>query len=251
MRNLLIIIFVLLSFPTGLFSQQLNLVLEPGIGSYGMKDLKELNKMNLSSLPFDAKATSNFPAYWYNKLSLEYSLKKLLTIGLTFSYQSTGSRISRVDYSGEYSFDNRIMALSPGLRAEIYFRLCAFMVSIRNEAGIEFTKLRLNEYIRINTESKNVKYSFKSQNWYYEPTLKVSYPVSFFRLGLVAGWLFDLKKEILTDSDSNTTNKNIILLSGNPATANWSGMRLGISLSVNLSQIFKSSSHKIKQDPDI
>jgi hypothetical protein len=230
----LIIILVLTGFPASLFSQKLNIVLEPGIGSYGMKDLKELNKLNLSSLPFDAKATSNFPAYWYNKLSLEYSMKKLLTVGFTFSYQSTGSRISRVDYSGEYYFDNRIRALSPGVTAEIYFHLNSFLISIRNEAGIEFTKLRLNEYLRINTESTNDKFSFISQNWYYEPTVKVSYPISFFRLGLVAGWLFDLKKEILAGSDSNTRDKNIVLSSGSKATADWSGIRLGISLSFNL-----------------
>ena len=248
MRNIFIIVLVLICFPAAIFSQKLNLVLEPGIGSYGMDDLKELNKMNLGSLPFDAKATSNFPAYWYNKLSLQYSLKKLVTAGITFFYQSTGSRISRADYSGEYSFDNRIRALSPGVMAELYFPINAFMISIRNEAGIEFTKLRLNEYLRINTESNNNKYSFTSQNWYYEPAVKVSYPVSFFRLGIVAGWLFDMKKEILTGSDSNTNNKNIILSGGNPATADWSGMRLGISLSINLLQKFKSNGQDIRQD---
>src|SRR5664279_3720846 len=98
MRKALFTLIILICVHSVVFCQQLNLVLEPGIGSYGMKDLKELNKMNLSSLPFDAKATSNFPAYWYNKLLFEYSLKKLLTAGFTFSYQSTGSRISRVDY---------------------------------------------------------------------------------------------------------------------------------------------------------
>jgi hypothetical protein len=178
---------------------------------------------------------------------LEYSLKKLLTAGLTFSFQSTGSRISRADYSGEYSFDSRIRALSPGVMAELYFPVNAFMISIRNEAGIEFTKLRLNEYLRINTESNNDKYSFTSQNWYDEPTINLSYPVSFFRFGVVAGWLFDIKKEILKGSDSNTSSKNIIISGGNPATADWTGMRLGISLSINLLHKFKSNEQNIRQ----
>lgn len=245
MRNVLITVLVLISFPAALFSQQLNLVLEPGIGSYAMKDLKEFNNMNLSYLTFDAKLTDNFPVYWYNKLSLQYSLKKLLTFGLTCSYQSTGSRISRADYSGEYSFDTRIRSISPGVIAEFYIPLNAFRISLRNEAGIEFSKLRLNEYLRINTQSKNDEYSFTSQNLYYEPTVRLSYPVSFFRLGIAAGWLFDLKKEILTGSDSNKNNNNninnIILSNGKPATADWSGMRLGVSLSVNVAQIFKST----------
>lgn len=247
MRNVFFIVYILISLPVPLFAQELNLALEPGIGAYGMKDLKEFNAINLSSLPFDAKITNNFPNYWNNKLLLQYSMKKFLTLGIACSYQSSGSRISRVDYSGEYFFDTKIRAFSPGLLAEFYFPLNKFRFSFNNEAGIEFSKLRLNEYLRINSESKEDEYLFTSKNWYYEPTFKLSYPILFFRLGLVAGYLLDFKKGVFVSSN----NYNIKLSEGKLATSDWSGLRLGLYLSFNLLHIFKSTDQYVKESLEI
>lgn len=241
MRNVFFIVFILTILPVTLFSQELNLVLEPGIGTYGMKDLKEFNTMNLNSLTFDAKITDNFPNYWSNKILLQYSMKKFLTFGIACSYQSTGSRISRVDYSGEYFFDTKIRAFSPGVMAEFYIPLNNFRFSFCNEVGIDFSKLRLNEYIKINSELKEDDYSFTSENWYYEPTVKLSYPILFFRLGITTGYLLELKKGIVVSSD----NQNIKLSDGELVTSDWSGARFGISLSINLLQIFKSTNQNI------
>lgn len=243
MRNIFVALFILNFLPPALFSQELNLVLEMGLGTYRMKDLKEFNTINLSSLPFDAGITDNFPGYWNNKLLMQYSMKKFLTLGIACSYQSTGSRISRVDYSGEYFLDTRISAFSPGIMAEFYIPLKKFRLSFGNEAGIEFSNLRLNEYLKINSESKENEYSFTSHNWYYEPTVRLSYPVLFFRLGIVTGYLLDFKKGIFLSSDLN--NYNIKLTDGRTITADWSGARLGISLSVNFLQFFKPAGQNI------
>lgn len=228
---------MLISLPAALFSQNLNFVLEQGLGSYRMHDLKEFNSMSLNSLPFDAKVTDNFPNYWNYKPSLVLSFKKLLAAGITCSYQSTGSRISRIDYSGEYSFDTKISAFSPGVFAELYFPLNKLRISFNNEAGIEYSKLRLIEYLKISSDLKKDGYSFKSQNWYYEPTVRLSYPVLFFRLGIAAGYLFDLKKGTFLSTESS--NINIKLSDGKLATADWSGIRFSATLSYNMLQLFK------------
>lgn len=122
MRKFGIILFVIfqISLPITLFSQELNFILGSGVGSYKMDDLKEFNNIVLKSLPFDARITNNFPIYWNYKSSILYSFKKLLTAGITWSYQSTGSRLSRVDYSGVYSFDSRIRSSTPGIIIELF-----------------------------------------------------------------------------------------------------------------------------------
>jgi hypothetical protein len=232
----MVITLILISFPVTLFSQEFNVVLETGLGSYRMSDLKEINKTVLKGLPFDAKITNNFPIYWNYKSCLLYSFRKLVTVGITGSYQSTGSRVSRADYSGEYFFDTKIRSFSPGAIIEFYHPVDKFRISFSNEVGIEYSKLGLKEVIRVNTESQKNEFTFTSENYYYEPAVKLSYPVSFFRLGLVAGYLFDLKREDLSGSDSN--NYNLILSDGNPAKSDWSGIRLGASLSFNLFQRF-------------
>jgi hypothetical protein len=238
MRNAfkIVVTLILIVLPATLFSQELNVVLEPGLGSFRMNDLKEINDMTLKSLPFEAKITDNFPMYWTYKTSLLFSFRRFVTLGITGCYQSTGSRVSRTDYSGEYSFDTKIRSVSPGIIVEFNYPIGKYRISFSNEAGIEYLKLGLREYLIVNTESNESKYTFTAKNYYYEPTIKASYPVLFFRLGLIAGYLIDVKKEPLSGTDGN-----LILSDGNYAASDWSGIRFGASLSFNLFQDFKTA----------
>ena len=237
MRSSLIVLFtlILINIPVSLFSQELNLVWESGLGSYNMNSLKAINNLNLQTLPFEAKITSNFPSYWNNKLSLQYCRKNIV-LGIACSYQSTGSRISRIDYSGKYSFDTSIRSFSPGALIEYCFPVYKFRFSLSNEFGIENSKLGLDELIRINTESDENEYFYKSINYYDEPSIKISYPVLFFRLGLTIGYSFDLKKGVLHGSGANNKDTKLTLSGSGEARSDWSGMRLGASISFNLFQ---------------
>jgi hypothetical protein len=229
MRNAMLLITMLVTFPNELLSQKLNFVVEQGLGSYKMNDLKQFNNLILNSLPFEAAATENFPAYWNYSASFVLSLNKM-AFGVTCSYQSTGSRISRADYSGEYAFDTKINSVSPGFFAEFHIPLNEFLLSINNEVGIELSKLSLIEYLVIGSVSQEDAYKFKSQNIYCEPSVRLSYPVLFFRLGVGAGYLVDFKKGTFKSTDSD----EIKLSDGNPVTADWSGVRLSATLSFQL-----------------
>jgi hypothetical protein len=197
-----------------------------------MTDLKELNSVDLKSLPFPARQTANFPSYWNYKSTLSYSFKKFVTLGFAMSFESTGSRISLADYSGEYFFDTRIHAFSPGGVIEISNRSDKLRYSFCNEVGFESTRLSLIESIRVGSQSTEDAYSFKSRNLYYEAYLKATYPVLFLRIGVFAGYLLDIKKEPFSGKSMN--GKNIELSGGQLAAADWSGIRLGLSVSVNL-----------------
>jgi len=239
MRNALIIIgtLILISFSDTLFSQELNVVLEPGLGSFRMKDLKEINSMTLASLPFDAEIADNFPTYWTYKSSLLFAFRRFVTLGITGCYQSTGSRVSRADYSGEYAFDTRIRSFSPGIIIEFNYNIDKYRLSFSNEVGMEYSRLGLREYLMVGTESHENEYAFTAKNIYYEPAFKVSYPVSFFRVGLIAGYLIDVKREPLSGP-----NGNLILSNGKTARSDWSGIRFGVLFSYNIFQAFKPSS---------
>ncbi|HLP73191.1 MAG TPA: hypothetical protein VK155_09830 [Bacteroidales bacterium] len=223
---------IILSLPAVLPAQELNLVVEPGMGTYRMTDLRELNRLTLNSLLFKAEQTDDFPSYWNYKSSLLFSMKRLVSFGVTFSHESTGARISRADYSGEYRFDTRIRAFSPGAVAEVWFPVNKFIIALSNEAGFEYSKLRLTEYFRVESESEQAAYTFTSKNFYYEPAIKLSYPVWLFRLGISAGYLFDLNRDALSGTDVNV--KSIILSNGDKAVSDWSGVRIGASLSYNI-----------------
>jgi hypothetical protein len=231
-RGIILILLLQITFHTAVSSQELNINLESGLGSYKMGDLKELNDMVLESLPFDSKITENFPNYFYYKPSLNLSLNKIISFGIVLSYQSTGSRISRADYSGEYFYDTKIRALSPGILIEFYRPIDKFRVSFSSEFGINYSKLYLKEYLRVYSETDDNDASFVSHNFYYEPAFKISYSVGILRVGMTAGYLVDFSKGKFADTERKV---DILTLTDNSQpTADWQGMRLGIAVSTNI-----------------
>lgn len=222
----------LVSAPCHLYSQEVNIVFESGLAAFKMSDLKTINEMVVKSLPFDVRITEDYPDYYYYKPSLTFTLGKSLSAGAVLYYQSTGSRVSRSDYSGEYLFDSRIRALSPAVLVCVFHSANKFRIGFTNETGVNFSKLQLNEHIEIYTQSEDNKASFVSTNLYYTPSVNLSYLLLNCRVGISAGYMFDIKKGSL----SNTESKRITLelADDKDAYADWTGFRLGLSLSYNL-----------------
>ena len=111
-----IVSFLVLS--GGLKSQEVYFGLESGLGSYCMKGMKDFNSTIFKSLPFEAKQVSNYPTYFYYQPLVAFHYK-WLTLGMKGGYISSGSRISSVDYSGDYLFDTRIRSLVPAVFIDI------------------------------------------------------------------------------------------------------------------------------------
>lgn len=228
----MVLLLLLENVYTTLYSQELQINMESGLGTFKMNDLKELNKAKAASLPFNAAVIQEFPIYWYYKPSLTYKFNKVFTAGLVWSYISTGSRISSKDYSGEYTFDNVCRASSPAILIEAGSNSGKFEYAYFCEAGMEFTKLKLRQSITLNSETQEELYSFSSVNYYIEPGLRISYPVSVIRFSFSAGYLFDfMKGEFSYKGDDN----QILNISGkSEARANWTGIRFGLSASYTL-----------------
>jgi hypothetical protein len=213
-------------------AQELRFRLETGTGTFSMSDLKTLNRLNLSSLPFSAKITANFPMFVIWKPAVIYKFPGSFSAGISCGIESTGSRISSVDYSGEYALDNLIGSYSPALVFEIPVVKKKTELSLIAETGIEFTKLSIRENITVNSSHSNSLYEFQSTNYFAEPGLRLSRHFPVIDLAFSVGYLIDLHKG---DFDYAGVSSQILKITKDTwAKADWSGFRIGVSASFAL-----------------
>jgi len=228
MKSLLKKTFLLSAFLSSsliINAQHLKIGIQPGIGSYKMSELKDLNKYVANNV-LHPKTISNYPCYYYYQpvISLEF---RYISVGFLYSFHSTGSRISIKDYSGEYRFDTKIKGKTFGIIVggtlnpdkKIKF-------SLYSEIGLLQSNLNLNEYFRVNNmQMVDNNYYFNSKNYYVEPGGKISYTFSFICFEMNFGYFkqfgngyFEGKKGMKLTLD----DKNI--------QPDWSGLRIGFSI---------------------
>ena len=213
-----------------LLAQNPKIGFQVGIGSYEMAQFKDENGVVLRSLPFEAKVTDNFNPYWYYKADISFPVNKTVEMGLKFSYHSTAARISRADFSGEYSFDNKLSCLAPGILLDIkLYSKSKSRISIYSETGIEFSKINISQKLRVQNDVSERKENYKSQNVYTEIGLKYAYAFKQFNIGMSTGYLLDVYNGRL-----NNSTKLIEFGSGEGLRLNWSGIRAGVFISYNL-----------------
>ena len=201
-----------------------------------MKDLKAINNDIISSLPFDAKVVSDFPVYFYYEPNFHLNINKL-GLGLIYTYQSTGSRVSAKDYSGEYRFDLQIEANSFGLSVDYdIWSNDNYKLTVGSAFRIMFSKLKASEYfaIRDSVTIDNTAY-FNSKNYSLEPGLTFSRSFgNYISLELNAGYLFCFGAQPFRSLD----NSDYILHypdSDKPIKPDWNGFRLGVTVYVTFS----------------
>lgn len=208
--------------------------LQAGSGTYSMRDLKSFNRYIKTNIPFDTRTVADFPPFLNYSVILKFRTKNGF-LGIFQSYQTTGSRISGKDYSGEYCFDIILNGYSPGIYGELAIpsaKKAEF--SFVSTTGIIFTGMKMHEYLVVLEEDViDDKYNFKSRNFFLEPGFRISYPAGRLSFAFNTGYLIQFGK----GSFSSSENKRDKL--GNPATGEvirpgWSGLRAGISVSLNL-----------------
>jgi len=212
-------------------SQQFETGIESGVGSFIMEELKEFNDVVTYTIPFNTKIVEDFPMYFFYRPYIYLKIKNI-SFGPIYTFQSTGSRISAKDYSGEYRFDMIINSHSPGIGSEVsLIKLHNIKFSVSSAVAVMFSNLRIKEYMEV-LEDVMVKeaYDFRSVNMFFEPGVKFSYPVQFLNIGINAGYLFQIGNKSFYSVD----NKEAGLInpeSGEPVKPGWSGFRAGLSVS--------------------
>jgi hypothetical protein len=230
MNKILYIIVLVLALDNYIYSQDLKVGFTTGIGTYSMSGLKTINKAITESLPFDTQVVSGFPLYLYYQPKVVMKFADF-SFGLVYTFQSTGSRISGKDYSGEYRFDMKVNSNNPGIYAEInILSKNNYKFSIYSNGGFVFTNLKMNEYFNLqDTLLTDASTKFKALNYYFEPGINATYSLSpVLSLALNAGYFIQFgSKGFYKES-----NKDYILTDpSNQKTINpdWNGIRVGIS----------------------
>jgi len=220
-------------------SQEYHLMFQTGIGNYSMSDLKGLNQSILKSLPFEAKIVSDFPSYWAYRPAVLVKFNRI-SIGASLCYQSTGSRISVQDYSGEYRFDMNVHAISPGIYAEVeVLKLKKLQFSLYTSVEKSITSLGTDEYFHVaDSLLINEQINLKAKSLSIEPGICISYPIRNFTFGINAGYSFPLKANAFYSSG----NQDKILWNsetGRPIVPKWEGLRGYLTFSYTLSKKIK------------
>jgi hypothetical protein len=192
-----------------------------------MSDLKKLNSYRLESLSVKAKVTDNFPLTPYYNANLLYKINQHISLGLTGSYFSSGSRISYEDYSGVLKIDDILSCYSPGFKAVfILFGKGSFQFSEETSISVGLSKHKINmELLNNSTESR-----YKSESIQVEPAFSLHYSLKVVDVGARFGYLADFGGKNLSIIDKSIVLKNAD--TNKEVKTNWSGIRTGISIGV-------------------
>lgn len=232
MRIKLLLVLGIASFVLSVQAQNHRLCLQTGYGFYNMSTFSQLTTLLQSTLPFESKVISNYPPYHYYQPMFKFK-KNNLDIGFYYLFQTTGARISSVDYSGEYKFDSKVNGHSPG----VY--LSGIMKQYKKDrfefflqAGLTFSTLKISEYLRIDTIATNTENAFNSYGVYCEPGINYIYNVKRMGFEINVGYF----KEILRSEYSAKEGEAGKIGVGKKINDFdvWDGVRVGLTFSYQL-----------------
>lgn len=207
-----------------------------GLGTYSMNTIKGLNQYAIQKLPFPAKVTDNFPATFYHEVTLALSIERF-GVGFSYGYNTTGSRTSYKDYSGQYTDDLSLAADLPSLFINfIAIRRKVLDVELQTKAGAILTNINNKTSVKVGEELTVDELYVTSDSWFVSPLVSFVYkPLRIVNIGFNAGYLYDFEGEIKKDGDMKFVNPE----SKKAIKTNWSGLRVGFSLMVNIQNLFK------------
>lgn len=237
MKLKLLFVLGITSLVLSLEAQNFKLCFQTGYGFYNMSTFSNLTNQIQSGLPFESKVISNYPPYHYYQPMLKFS-KNNFDIGVVYLFQTTGSRISSADYSGEYKFDTKVNGHSPGIiLSGIIKDYNKIKIGFSMQTGVCFSTLKVDEYLRVDTLVNSAEYKYKSNSIYFEPGINCIYIVNNMGFEFNAGYF----KEVLR-SDYSFDGRG-----GGDIPVNkklydpdvWDGVRLGITFSYKLNKTDK------------
>lgn len=226
------VVFLLTIFPGYCFSQ-LHASFSTGIAGFDMKDMKKHQLEIKAQFPTDVRIVESFPAYWFYKGSLSGEITNALRLGGAVGLTSTGGRLSYRDYSGEIECDQSTTAWMAAVQSELLLNPDGKLpISFAFETGAAFGRYNVDIAVELNNTRESEAISFRSTNIFVEPGMRayksIAGPLS---ASLNAAYHFTLFKS----RQSLAENSELFLLddSGNQVRLDWSGVRIGIGLSLS------------------
>lgn len=165
-----------------------------GVAFFSESYLKQINTEAIENLPFNVQMINNFPSTICSGGYILIRLSSHISIGPSYQFYTTGSRLGAKDYSGSYSFDQIISAHSLGIQAEeMLMTIGKSAIYFENILGIHLVYLTIEEKFKIDETEKDDKEQFNALKPFIYPGLKFLFPLSS-SLGIAvkAGYSLDL-----------------------------------------------------------
>jgi hypothetical protein len=232
MKIKLLLVLGFTSFVLSLEAQNYKLCFQTGYGFYNMSTFSQLTTQVQSGLPFESKIISKYPPYHYYQPMLKFS-KNNFDIGLVYLFQTTGSRISSADYSGEYTFDTKVNSHSPGIiLGGILKDYNKIKLGFSMQTGLCFSTLKVNQYLRLDKIVDNADYKYTAKSIYFEPGIKCIYTLNNMGFEFNVGYFKEVLRSDYSYVGSESGNISVNKKLYDPDV--WDGVRIGITFSYKL-----------------
>jgi hypothetical protein len=226
------LVMAALLLSTDLSGQEIRISFTAGAGTYRMQSLKSYIGIVNESLPFSPDVVDAFPpSPWYSA-EAAFSMGDFIW-GIAVSYNSTGSRVSLKDYSGEYLSDRRLSAISPGFTAGYLLPPLSERVSLTPGAilGVAFSTMKVDETLLIGTELINDYHEdFGAISLFSGPSLRLAWRVtSALSLELQTGYILHFGGGYFKPQKDR--DEWMVSYEVHP---DWDGLRCGLSVAVKI-----------------
>ncbi len=210
-----------------------------GYGQYQMGALKEFQQdiqafYVSEGLPL--QTVHDFPGHWDAEIRASIPILNFnngkLNIGASLGYGSTGGRIHYADFSGEIGVDQVLEYRSLGLifeRSFTHTSQSTFYISAKQT--LRFTNLDFTEFLALGDTGDSESLSFKSTSFGLQPQLGYAVFIGNTFVRVNAGYQIEIPSGLTFSANRNA---KLIDSSGDTIGANWSGLRLGFMLGMQI-----------------
>jgi hypothetical protein len=230
-KRILLILYLTVMFHLSVLSQ-VSLQVYGGLATFKMDGLKDLNALAEESVPFDISNVDNFDPGFYFGASAQTALFSNLMVGLSYQYNTTGSRIGIKDYSGYYNFDQivngHLLGIEPGV---IMTETPKYRLIFTIMSGALFTTIKTEEVLSVSGQTEEDQEYMSAFSIPVYPSINLSVPVKDFISGYFsAGYMVDTGGKVHLKGNRDT----VLNIDGYPVKTGWTGLRISAGLQVNM-----------------
>ncbi|MBL7865006.1 MAG: outer membrane beta-barrel protein [Cyclobacteriaceae bacterium] len=194
-----------------------------------MSQLKTIQESYVALTGLPLQTLTSFPPYWGFGVAVGRSFNERYSLGLSVNYTSTGGRVYYEDYSGSVYSDQILEALS--LEPYLQYRIIDSPVwPVYVSLGLTWvqTNMSFSEVVSIGGQSSKDIVKFHSNNFGLKPLLVGQRNFGDFFLQASLGFEIQLAGKLYV----NGTDNVMTTPSGEPATAQWTGLRAGLGIGI-------------------
>lgn len=220
----ILVLLILFGTSYSIKAQILKLGLQTGYAQYKMDDFEKYVNEKSDMLAFETKRVQNFPPNIYFKPTMQIEFNRF-GMGVSYSFHSTGARITRNDYSGEYY--NNVLTNGHTLGTNVFVWINSehkLKLGLNGEFGLHYTAITLDESLILVNNSSFFEYDYNViGSLYAEPGLKLAYSYSRFNFEISCAYLFPLNQIDDYAPLKKAHDKGYYKIE-------WDGMRAGLTI---------------------